>query len=190
MGIHLSTVQQHTLHICSCMIYPNFSSSCGGERTSCKGCSSKKVCSILWFATKSELRGLCHVFGELTGQRCHLPKSSEPKMLWISNIINGVCGSDVGESWFTPRTEHNGIAWNLMACLSSFITIRYSRDPSPQRQVGALKIDATRCFLCCWFVITTLTRMLVMRMILLLLLTMMKLQFSKIANLKMMMSST
>ena len=106
-----------------------------------KAARVKKVCTILRFATKSELRGLCRVFGESTtaGQRCRLPKSSEPKVLWINDIINVVCGSDVGESGFTPRTAHDGIDLEFDGLSELFITIRYSRYAFTRRTSGGLE---------------------------------------------------
>ena len=113
-----------------------------------KAARVKKVCTILRFATKRELRGLCHVFGEsaTAGQRCRLPKSSEPKMLWINDIVNVVCGADVGESGFTPRTAHDGVDLEFDGLSEPLLQFDTPNMPSPHEQVWALKMEATPCF--------------------------------------------
>ena len=76
-----------------------------------KAARIQKSCTVLRFSTKTELLGLCRVLGEsvTAGQRCRLPKSSEPKSLWMNDVINVVCGSDEREAGFTARTPCNGI---------------------------------------------------------------------------------
>ena len=71
----------------------------------------KRTCVLLQFATKTELQGLCIIFGEsaTAGQRCRLPKIATLKSLWINDLINVVCGSDVCEATFTSRTTCDGI---------------------------------------------------------------------------------
>ena len=94
-----------------------------------KAARVQKECTIMRFSTKKELRGLSRVFGEsmTAGQRCRLPKSSKPKSLWINDIINVVCGSDVREPGFIARTAHNGIDLEFDGVCEMFITMRYSR---------------------------------------------------------------
>ena len=48
-----------------------------------KAARVQKECTIMRFSTKTELQGLCRVFGEsmTAGQRCRLPKSSKPKTI-------------------------------------------------------------------------------------------------------------
>lgn len=88
-----------------------------------------KTCVLLRFETKMELQGLCHILGEsvTTGQRCRLPKISAPKSLWINDLINVVCGSDVSESIFVARTTCDGIDLEFDGASELFITIRYTR---------------------------------------------------------------
>ncbi len=94
-----------------------------------KAARLQKSCTIMQFSTKTELKGLCQLLGEsvTAGQRCHLPKSSEPKSLWINDIINVVRGSDAREACFSTRTPRDGIDFEFDGLCELFITIRYSR---------------------------------------------------------------
>ena len=89
----------------------------------------RKTCVLLRFATKTELQGLCGILGEsvTAGQRCRLPKISAPKSLWINDLINVVCGSDVCEPTFISRTTCDGIDLEFDGMCELFITIRYTR---------------------------------------------------------------
>jgi hypothetical protein len=88
-----------------------------------------KSCTVLRFETKTHLKLLCAVFGEsaTAGQRCRLPKISEPKLLWQNDIINVVCGSEDCEPVFNAKTVRDGIDLEFDGCSELFITIRYSR---------------------------------------------------------------
>jgi len=94
-----------------------------------KAARIQKSCTVLRFSTKTELLGLCRVLGEsvTAGQRCRLPKSSEPKSLWMNDVINVVCGSDEREAGFTARTPYDGIDLEYDGLCELFITVRYSR---------------------------------------------------------------
>ena len=94
-----------------------------------KAARVRRLCTIMRFATKKELQGLCQVLGEsvTAGQRCRLPKSLKPKSLWINDIINVVCGSDVREPGFVARTPNDGVDFEFDGLSEMFITIRYSR---------------------------------------------------------------
>ena len=94
-----------------------------------KAARVQKSCTIMRFSTKTELMGLCRVLGEsvTAGQRCRLPKCSEPKSLRINDIINVVCGSDERESDFTARTPYDGIDLEYDGLCELFVTVRYSR---------------------------------------------------------------
>jgi hypothetical protein len=94
-----------------------------------KAARVQKSCTIMRFSTKTELKGLSRVLGEsvTAGQRCRLPKSSEPKSLRINDIINVVCGSDARESGFSARTPYDGIDLEYDGMCELFITVRYSR---------------------------------------------------------------
>ncbi|KAI2510048.1 hypothetical protein MHU86_4342 [Fragilaria crotonensis] len=94
-----------------------------------KAARVSKRCTILRFETKIHLRRLCAVFGEsaTAGQRCRLPKVSNPKHLWQNDIINVVCGSDVAEAVFNLRTVNDGIDLEFDGCSVLFVTIRYQR---------------------------------------------------------------
>jgi hypothetical protein len=89
----------------------------------------QKSCVLLRFATKTELQGLCGILGEsvTAGQRCRLPKISAPKSLWINDLINVVCGSDICEPTFVSRTTCDGIDLEFDGACELFITIRYTR---------------------------------------------------------------
>ena len=94
-----------------------------------KAARVSKSCTILRFETKIHLRRLCAVFGEsaTAGQRCRLPKVSNPKHLWQNDIINVVCGSDVAEAVFNLKTVNDGIDLEFDGCSALFVTIRYRR---------------------------------------------------------------
>jgi hypothetical protein len=94
-----------------------------------KAARVQKSCTVMRFSTKTELQGLCRVLGEAVtaGQRCRLPKSSEPKSLWINDVINVVCGSDAREPGFIARTPCDGIDFEYDGLCELFITVRYSR---------------------------------------------------------------
>ena len=94
-----------------------------------KAARIQKTCSVMRFSTKTELQGLCRVFGESTtaGQRCRLPKISSPKGLWINDVINVVCGADACEPVFTSRTSRDGIDLEFDGVCELFITMRYTR---------------------------------------------------------------
>lgn len=94
-----------------------------------KAARIQKSCTIMRFSTKTELKGLCRLLGEsvTAGQRCRLPKSSEPKSLWINDVINVVCGSEARESSFVARTPYDGIDFEFDGMCELFITVRYSR---------------------------------------------------------------
>jgi hypothetical protein len=94
-----------------------------------KATRTQKSCVLLRFATKTELQGLCCILGEsvTAGQRCRLPKISEPKSLWINDLINVVCGSDVCEPTLISRTTCDGIDLEFDGMCKLFITIRYTR---------------------------------------------------------------
>jgi hypothetical protein len=94
-----------------------------------KAARIQKTCTILRFATKRELKGLCGILGEsiIAGQRCRLPKSAHPKSLWINDIINAVCGCNVRESGFVLRSEYDGIDLEFDGLCELYVTMRYSR---------------------------------------------------------------
>ena len=95
-----------------------------------KAARVQKTCVLLRFATKTELQALCRILGEsvTAGQRCRgLPKISAPKSLWINDLINVVCGSDVCEPTFSSRTTCDGIDLEFDGICELFITIRYTR---------------------------------------------------------------
>ena len=94
-----------------------------------KAARVQKTCAVMRFSTKTELKGFCRVFGEsvTSGQRCRLPKSSAPKSLCISDVINVVCGSDARETSFSSRTARDGIVLEFDGLNEMFLTIRYTR---------------------------------------------------------------
>jgi hypothetical protein len=94
-----------------------------------KAARIQKLCTVMRFSTKTELKGLCRLLGEsvTAGQRCRLPKSSEPKSLLVNDVINVVCGSDERESDFIARTPCDGIDFEFDGMCELFITVRYSR---------------------------------------------------------------
>jgi hypothetical protein len=94
-----------------------------------KAARVSKRCTIVRFKAKVHLRRLCAVFGEsaTAGQRCRLPKVSNPKHLWQNDIINVVCGSDAAEAVFNLRTVNDGIDLEFDGCSVLFVTIRYRR---------------------------------------------------------------
>lgn len=94
-----------------------------------KAARIQKSCTVMRFSTTTELKGLCRLLGEsvTAGQRCRLPKSSEPKSLSINDVINVVCGSDTRESAFIARTPCDGIDFEFDGMCELFITVRYSR---------------------------------------------------------------
>ena len=71
-----------------------------------KAARIQRKCSVMRFATKSELLGFSHVFGEsaTAGPRSRLPKIASPKALLINDVINVVCGADAREPVFYART--------------------------------------------------------------------------------------
>lgn len=94
-----------------------------------KAARVQKTCVLLRFATKTELQGLCGILGEsvTAGQRCRLPKITAPKSLWINDLINVVCGSDISEPTFVSKTTCDGIDLEFDGMCELFITIRYTR---------------------------------------------------------------
>ena len=94
---------------------------------------------------------LSRVLGEsvTAGQRCRLPKCSEPKFLRIYDIINVVRGSDERESDFTARTPYDGIDLEYDGLCELFVTVN-THDMRLQEQIRAymgLQVYAILCFI-------------------------------------------
>lgn len=85
-----------------------------------KAARIQKTCTILRFATKRELKGLCSILGEsiIAGQRCRLPKSAHPKSLWINDIINAVCGCNVRDQALFCGANMMALIWSSMDCVN------------------------------------------------------------------------